>query len=283
MSIFIFFVVLFAAFLHALWNAIVKGAGDRTLVLGLVALGHVVPGIALVMLAPAPSAAAIPYIIASTMIHWGYYYLLNIAYRSGDLSIVYPVARGAAPILIALGAWIWVDEALPPIAWLGIVAVSFGILLLARGAFSSHGAHGARGGLVAAIGVAVIIASYSIVDGVGVRVAGSPVGYIGWLFVAEGFVVLYVFATRWARLRAMTPRARMVGFAGGVVSALAYGLVLLAKTEAPLGIVSALRETSVIFAALIGIYWFSEGPRRSRLTAALIVGAGIAAIAATRA
>lgn len=278
MSLSVFLIVLFAAFLHALWNAIVKGAGDRTIVLGLVAVGHVLPGIALVVISPPPSAAAIPYIIASTVIHWGYYWLLNIAYRTGDLSIVYPIARGLAPILIALGALIWVDENLPAIVWFGIFAVSMGILLLARGVFASKIG---KTGLVAAIGVAVIIASYSIVDGIGVRVSGSAVGYIGWLFVCEIFVVAFVFSTRWDRVSKMSARAISLGLFGGVVSAAAYALVLYAKTQAPLGVVSALRETSVIFAALIGVFWFSEGPRRDRLIAAVIVGAGIVAIAGT--
>ena len=276
MSFGIALIILFAAFLHALWNAIVKGAGDRTIVLGLVAAGHVLPGIALVTLNASPSAAAIPYIVASTVIHWGYYTLLSIAYRTGDLSIVYPIARGLTPILIALGALIWVGEELPLVAWLGIVAVSVGILLLARGVFTSSIS---RGGLVAAVGVAVFIASYSIVDGVGIRVSESPLGYIGWLFVSEVFVVVFVFTNRWERFQNMSTRAISIGLFGGIVSGLAYGLVLYAKTQAPLGVVSALRETSVIFAALIGVFWFSEGPRRDRLFAALIVGAGIATIA----
>jgi drug/metabolite transporter (DMT)-like permease len=253
----IFFIVLFAAFLHALWNAIVKGAGDRTIVLGLVAVGHVLPGIVLVAMSAPPSVAAIPYIIASTVIHWGYYALLNIAYRTGDLSIVYPISRGLTPILIAIGALIWVGEELPLNVWLGILTVTAGILLLARGVFASGIS---KSGLVAAVGVAVIIASYSIVDGIGVRVSGSPLGYIGWLFVSEIFVVAFVFSTRWERVQNMSGRALVIGLFGGLVSGAAYGLVLYAKTQAPLGVVSALRETSVIFAALIRLFWFSNGP-----------------------
>lgn len=272
MSLKIFLIVLLAAFLHALWNAIVKGAGDRTMVLGLVALGHVVPGLFLALNYGAPDPAAFPYVVGTTVIHWGYYVLLNIAYRTGDLSVVYPIARGLAPVLIALGAVVWADEYLPALAWIGILAVSAGILLLARQAVTGEVA---KTGLIAATGVAVVIASYSLVDGIGVRVSGNPGGYIGWIFVAEIFVVLYVFGTRWSRFRQMSTKAIAVGFAGGLVSSAAYGLVLLAKTEAPLGIVSALRETSVIFAALIGVLWFSEGPRRNRLSAAVIVAIGI--------
>lgn len=280
MSIEIFFVVLFAAFLHAFWNAVVKGAGDRAVVLGLVAVGHVVPGVILIAIYGAPSAAALPYVVATTVIHWGYYILLNTAYRTGDLSVVYPIARGLAPILIAVGALIWADEYLGVMAWVGIATVSFGILFLARQALSSDIV---QSGVLAAVGVAVIIASYSIVDGIGVRVSENPGAYIGYIFTAEIFVVAYVFSTRGERLRAMPRRALLIGLFGGLVSAAAYGLVLLAKTAAPLGIVSALRETSVIFAAMIGVLWFREGPARDRIIAAVVVAAGIAIIAVVNA
>ncbi|WP_380058095.1 EamA family transporter [Falsihalocynthiibacter sp. SS001] len=277
MSAGIFAVVLFAAFMHALWNAIVKGAGDKTIMLGLVALGHVVPGIIMVMISPSPVAAAIPYIIASTVIHWAYYLLLNLAYRAGDFSIIYPIARGLAPIMIALGAQIWVGEALSFGVWCGILAVSGGIMLLT---FSTNRAATPLSGVLAAVGVAIIIAMYSIVDGIGVRLSTSTVGYIGWLFIAEIIVALYIFATRWERLLQLSPRTMMTGISGGLVSATAYGLVLFAKTQAPLGIVSALRETSVIFAAMIGVFWFSEGPRAQRIVAAVVVALGIATITA---
>lgn len=272
MSTLVVTIVLSAALLHAFWNAVVKGAGDKTVVLGLIALGHAVPGVVLVSLAAAPGWAAWPYIVASTVIHWGYYYLLNMAYRLGDLSVIYPIARGLSPVLIALGAQIWVGEVLPPIAWAGILCVSVGIMVLTRGVFS-----GALAplGLVAALGCGVMVASYSLVDGVGVRLSHSATGYIGWLFVLELTVAVFIFSTRLERVRALPIRTVMLGFLGGVISGTAYGLVLYAKTLAPLGIVSALRETSVIFAAMIGVLWFGEGPKGNRLVAALIVAAGI--------
>ncbi|MEP5090686.1 MAG: DMT family transporter [Paracoccaceae bacterium] len=268
---------MFAAFLHAFWNAVVKGAHDKTVVLGLIALGHVLPGVAMVITAPLPTAASVPFIIASTVIHWVYYYLLNVAYRLGDLSVIYPIARGMAPVLIALGAQIFVGERLPMVAWMGILCVSLGIMALTRGVFRSGIA---RVGLLAAIGTALMIAAYSITDGVGVRLSGTALGYIGWLFVAEVIVAGYVFTTRWERLRALDTRTLCLGLAGGVISGAAYALVLYAKTLAPLGLVSALRETSVIFAAIFGVIWFGEGPRRDRLVAASIVAAGIVLIAA---
>lgn len=276
MSLTIFLIVLLAAFLHALWNAIVKGAGDKAIMLGFVALGHVIPGIIMVAISAPTVAAAIPYIIASTVIHWGYYALLNYAYRTGDFSVVYPIARGLAPVLIAVGAQIWVGEHLPSGVWIGIIAVSFGIMLLT---FASFKAEMPILGLFAAGGVAFIIAAYSIVDGVGVRLSGSILGYIGWLFVAEIIVAGYIFGTRWNDVLRIPVRSMLLGFFGGLVSGAAYGLVLFAKTQAPLGIISALRETSVIFAALIGVFWFAEGPKRQRIGAAIVVALGIAQIA----
>ena len=270
-------IVLFAALLHALWNALVKGAGDKTVMLGLIATGHVVPGLAVVILAPSPGWAIWPYIVASTVIHWGYYYFLNVAYRLGDLSVMYPIARGLAPVMIALGAQVWVGETLPMFAWAGIICVSGGIMVLTKGAFT--GALPLTG-LLAALACAIMVASYSLVDGVGVRLSANALAYVGWLFVMEFIVAGYVFSTRWQRLRALPPKVIMLGFLGGVISGTAYGLVLYAKTLAPLGLVSALRETSVIFAAMIGVMWFGEGPKGNRLIAAGIVAMGIMLIAA---
>ncbi len=272
MSISVFAIVLVAALLHALWNALVKGADDKPVILGLIALGHAVPGMAMVLLSASPGWAILPYIIASTVIHWGYYYLLNTAYRLGDLSVVYPIARGFAPVLIALGAQAWIGETLPALAWAGIACVSLGILAL--GVRVGTGTL-ARPGLIAAFGCAVSIAAYSLADGVGVRVSHSVSGYIGWLFVLELIVAGFIFSTRIERLRALPWRMVLAGFLGGVISGTAYGLVLYAKTLAPLGIVSALRETSVILAALIGVWWFGEGPRATRMLAAGGVAAGI--------
>ena len=264
-------IVLTAAFLHAFWNALVKGSGDKTIVLGLIALGHVVPGVAITVLAPLPGWDALPYIIASTLLHWGYYYFLNLAYQKGDLSLVYPITRGLAPVMVALGAQIWIGESLPVLAWLGILAVSAGVMVLSQGIFKTAVP---KTSIVAAVIVATLVASYSLVDGIGVRLSDSIMGYIGWLFTAEACVALFIFKTRWARLRLLPVKTWLLRFIGGLLSATAYALVLYVKTEAPLGVVSALRETSVIFAALIGVIWFGEGPKTRRLLAGVVVGVG---------
>jgi drug/metabolite transporter (DMT)-like permease len=268
--------VLSAALLHAVWNALVKGSDDKAIVLGLISLGHVIPGLFIVMVVPLPPIESVPYIIASTILHWVYYYLLNTAYRIGDFSIIYPIARGLAPVLIALGSQIWIGETLPVLAWAGILTVSGGIMILTRGSFSGAIPPSA---IVAAVGVALAVTAYSLVDGLGIRISGNALSYIGWLFVNEIFVAAFIFSSQFKRLRVVSVRTLYIGFAGGVISGLAYAMVLYAKTLAPLGIISALRETSVIFAAIIGVIWFKEGPRNQRLFAALIVVVGIGLIA----
>ncbi|KAE9630017.1 DMT family transporter [Parasedimentitalea maritima] len=274
-----FLIVLGAAFLHAFWNAVVKGAGDKTIMLGMIALGHVVPGVILVMMYPSPGWGAVPYVIASTVIHWGYYFLLNVAYRLGDLSMIYPITRGLSPVLIALGAQFWVGETLPWLAWVGVFTISGGVLILTKGIVRGGIP---LGGVLAAVGAAVIVASYSLVDGVGVRQADNAMGYIGWLYVSELAVAIFVFGTRWQRLRQIKAKTLVLGYLGGVLSGTAYGLVLYANTMAPLGVVSAVRETSVIFAAMIGVMWFGEGPKRRRLLAGVIVSLGIICIGLTK-
>lgn len=266
-------IVLVAAVLHAVWNALVKTSHDRAITLGLVAAGHCIPALALMPFVPVPVSAAFPFIIASTVIHWGYYYFLNISYRFGDLSLIYPIARGTAPVMVALGAMIWADEILSIWAWIGILTVSAGILILAAVRYAD------KRGMGAALLTSGIIAAYSVLDGIGIRISGTPIGYVVWLFAAEIFVAVFVIATRFDRARAISAKARVLGLTGGLISGLAYALALFAKTLAPIGIVSAVRETSVIFAALIGVYWLGEGPARRRLVAASVVALGVMLLA----
>ncbi|WP_299638836.1 EamA family transporter [uncultured Ruegeria sp.] len=272
-------IVLTAAVLHALWNAVVKGAPDKAVVLGLVSLGHAVPALIALPFVGLPVWAAVPFIIGSTLIHWGYYWFLNTAYKHGDLSVVYPISRGMTPILVTVGAIFFAGEFLPPIAWAGIVCISVGIGCLS---LAGLGRNTNWIAVAAAFGTGLMIASYSIVDGIGIRLSGNTLGYIAALFVAEIIVAGFIFSTRWQRFVALPKRYVWAGLTGGVISGLAYGLVLYAKTIAPLGVVSALRESSVIFASLIGVMWFGEGPKSNRLLAATIVAIGIVILAMTR-
>ena len=276
MSADIFLIVLFAAFMHAVWNAVVKGAADRTISFGFVAMGHTLPAILIAPFVPLPDPSLWPFIAVSTVIHWGYYYFLNTGYRLGDLSLVYPVARGIAPFLVAIPAFIWLDETLPVTAWAGLFCISAGILIIGLG---RKGVAPAIPALAVAVLTGSAIALYTLIDGVGVRLADQALTYITWLFIGEGLAVLYILLPRMRRLKAQSNRQLMLAFAGGLLSALAYALVLYAKTKAPLGLVSALRETSVIIASMIGVFWFGEGPMKTRLCAAAMVMVGIVMVA----
>lgn len=270
-------ITLLAAVMHAAWNAIVKVGIDRAIVLALIALAHTVVGAVMIALAGVPEPASWPFILASTLLHYGYYVCLHHAYRVGDLSQVYPLARGLAPLLVALGAWGFAGEQLSPAGWVAILLASVGISALAlsrRGGMWDHPPT-----LFYTVATGLIIAAYSVVDGLGVRLAGSPFAYMGWLFVWEFPVTLFVMLRRGRALRAVPASAAAKGVAGGLLSVAAYSLVIYAATLAPLAAISAVRESSVIIAAMIGTLLLGESHWRQRCGAAAMVAVGIAFLA----
>jgi len=266
------YLVLGAAFLHAFWNALIKGSTDSTLVLGLISLAHAIVGAVMVVLFLPPAPESWPFIAASTFIHFFYYIFLLRSYRFGDLSHVYPISRGLAPVLVTIGAQIFAGETLPLIGWVGVVMVSLGVSMpsLKSGLGSVH-----PKALISALATGIFIASYTVVDGMGVRASSSPLGYIGWLFLLEIIVAGYVFHQRRVQLKLTSRTVWSVSLIGGIASAGAYGLAIYAKSIAPLGAVSAVRESSVVIAALIGIIWFRERPWKIRIISAGIVASGI--------
>ena len=272
MTVMVFSLVLLAAALHAIWNAVIKGTGDKTIAIGLVALGHMVLGLIGAAFFPLPDIKVIPFILVSTIIHWGYYYSLTTAYKFGDLSLIYPIARGISPIIVTVFAFFWINERLSWGEMGGVLLISSGILFLGLRSLSNEKSIPA---LVFALTTGVLIAAYSVTDGFGVRLTENPLSYIAWLFIAEGFVVFYIFGRFKVRLLTSSFSEIMLGFFAGVISTIAYGLALYAKSLAPLGIVTALRETSVILATLIGVVWFKEKPIGYRIAAASIVFCGI--------
>lgn len=271
MSSFALSVVLVAACLHALWNALLKGHRARLTAFAAVASGQAVVGAVAAPMLPLPDPASWPALAASTLIHWGYMVFLHRAYRHGDLSLAYPVSRGIAPLLVAAGSYLAVGETLPTAVLSGLAAISVGILMLSMGEAAAS-----RRTTVAALATGICIACYSIVDGIGVRLAGVPWSYVAWLFLLEapGPVLLWLWFGGRFELRTMA-----INCAGGILSAIAYGLVLFAKTIAPIGAVSAARESSVAIASLIGIVWFGERPWRLRVASALVVVAGLVLLA----
>ena len=275
MTLFVIAIILSAALLHAVWNAIVKTAADRTTTLGLVAFGHVLPSAVMITLLPLPNAESFVYILLSTVVHFGYYYMLGRAYQHGDFSVVYPIARGIVPALVGIWAMIFAGEVLPLQAWAGIAVIALGIQLSSWKALRSGVGRTALG---FAVGTGVFISIYSLIDGVGVRLSGNTLSYWAWGAFLHIFIAGFIAVRKRETLAALPKRTWALGLAGGLVSMTAYGLVLYAKNFAPLGAVSALRETSVIFAALIGFVFLKEGYWLRRLGSAVLMAGGVALI-----
>ena len=193
--------VLVAAVLHAAWNAMLKHAGERSVMMGIIALVGMAVGFTTIVFVAPPASASWAFLVASMIIHWFYYWFLLTSYRLGDLSQVYPIARGSAPLLVSLGGWYFAGENLNPTAWAGIIVISAGIMALWFGA--RNGRSDSRA-VAAALLTGTTIASYSVVDGLGVRLAESPLGYIGWLFALEGAAGFFIFHRARGRLSTLS-------------------------------------------------------------------------------
>jgi drug/metabolite transporter (DMT)-like permease len=263
--------VLAAAVTHATWNAIAHGIKDQALAFALIGVGGIAVGIPLVIVAAMPRGDCWPYLLGSVTIHVFYNLLLMQCYRLGEFSQVYPLARGTSPLVVTILAAVFVSEhlAFPQVAGVLVVSAGLAVLVLA-------GRRPGRGAFAAAIGTGLTIAAYTTVDGVGVRLSASPVGYIGWLMVLESLCVpMFALARRRDVVLKQRPRVLLAGLAAGALSVLAYGLVLWAQTRGALAPIAALRETSVIFGAIIGTLVFREPFGRTRIVATVLVAVGI--------
>lgn len=270
--------VLLAAALHAAWNALTKSLDDALAAFWLINATVAVLGAGTVAVLGLPPSAAIPYLLASLAIHVGYNVALLNSYRFADLSQAYPLARGVAPPLVAVVAAVTIGERLSPVQVAGLVCVAGGLASLGwprRGSWRAE-----RRGIGLALATGVTIAAYSVVDGIGVRHDPSPFGYAGALFLLEGGVLAVGLPlTRrglLGRVAGSGGRAIATGAGAGGLSFAAYAIVLWAQSKAALATVSALRETSVVMAALFGVIFLGEGPARRRVLAALGVTAGVA-------
>jgi drug/metabolite transporter (DMT)-like permease len=272
--------VLAAAVLHAGWNALLKGTGDRLATMVLLDLTGMALATLALPLAPVPAPASRGLLALSVVLHIGYELLLLLAYRAGDLSQVYPLARGAAPLLVAGYAGLVLGERLAPVQLLGLAGVCAGLLALVEVGRGS-GRPGPAVGPALATGV--LIAAYTVADGLGVRRSGTVAGYVAWLFLLHGLPIpLVALAVRGRGLAGRLRGHLGVGMAAGALSLAAYGLVLWAQRHGALAVVAALRETSVLVAALIGSLVFGERFGRRRVLAAALLAAGIVALNAPR-
>jgi drug/metabolite transporter (DMT)-like permease len=263
--------VLAAAVTHATWNAIAHGIKDQTLAFALIGVGGIVVAVPLVIVAAMPRPACWPYLLGSVAIHVFYNLLLMQCYRLGEFSQVYPLARGISPLVVTVLAAVFVHEHLAFLQLVGVVVVSAGLAFLVFG-----GRRPGRAAFLAAVGTGLTIAAYTTVDGVGVRLSASSVGYIGWLMVLESLCVpMFALVRRRDVVLKQPPRILASGLFAGALSVLAYGLVLWAQTRGALAPIAALRETSVIFGAIIGTLFFREPFGRTRIVATVVVVTGI--------
>ena len=266
--------VLAAAVLHAVWNALAHAIDDQLVGFALIGASITLGAVPLVLLSAPPARAGWPYLVGSVLLHVAYNLLLMRCYRLGDFGQVYPIARGTSPLLVALAGAVFVGEHLSAARLLGVVVISAGLatLVFVGGAPT----RAARPALAAAVLTGVAIASYTTLDGLGVRVAGSVPGYAGWLFLLQGPVlpVAAAVARRGLLWRQVRPHLA-TGPAGGLLSLAAYGLVLWAQTRGALAPIAALRESSVIVGAVIATVLFGERFGRWRIAATVLVAAGV--------
>lgn len=265
--------VLLAAVMHAGWNALVKSGGSPEFSIAAYRGAGVLCVFALPFV-PLPSAQSWVWIIASVLVHNLYYFTLAQAYRHADLSQIYPLFRGLAPVLVAVGAWIFIDEQLSfgNLAGIGLISVGLMSLTLFGNRLGQLSSVACGWGLLTAL----LIAMYTVIDGNGARLSGNVLSYILWLFTFEAWpIVIWLLLTRrqewFSYLRSSVGSVAL----GGVISGAAYGLVIYAMSLGAIAVVSSLRETSVIFAALIGALFLNEPFGRQRVLAASLVALGI--------
>ncbi len=269
----VFLAVLGAAFLHALWNALIKLGPDKVGGMVILSLAEIPIGLAVVSTRPWPAAEVWPWVIAAGCTHFAYKFFLTYAYERGDLSRVYPIARGAAPMIVALVGAVFLADAITRNEYLGIALLGSGIALMAAGVFAA----GEERRLIPfALGSALATATYTMIDGLGARVSGDPVGYVGWVFVADGLIFSTgMLLLRGTRVLPPFGRAWGIGVVASGASYGAYAVSIWAMTMAPIALVAALRETSILFAVLIGWLVFGERMDRIKMTSALMIVAGV--------
>jgi drug/metabolite transporter (DMT)-like permease len=271
-------VVLGAAVLHAVWNAVAHGMKDQLVGFALLNGASTACAAVLVCLTPLPDAAAWPFIIGSAVIHVFYQLLLLRSYRLGDFAQMYPIARGTSPLLVAGWSVTALSQPTTSAELTGVVVISLGLIGLAMPA--GLPSRGQLPALAAALGTGVMIASYTVVDGLGVRHSSTVLGYIAWIFLLQGPVpIALALANRGrAGFARLGRRVWFQGLGGGVLSLVAYGLVIWAQARGNLATIAALRETSIVIAALIGAVFFHERFGRWRMAASAVVVIGIAVL-----
>lgn len=272
----VFLVVLLAALLHATWNALVKGGSDKLLNMTAIVLGHVPIALVCILVSPLPAPASWRYIAVGVALHVGYQFALLLSYRTGDLTQVYPIARGTAPLLVAAISVMVLDVPLGALELAAIALIGAGLISLSL-VRQNNGLHNHKAALFALL-TGCFIAGYSLIDGMGARLAGTALGYYGWLTLGNA-AIFAAFAERSKPgvLIAVPRQAKRIFVVGGSASFIAYALVIWAFTMAPIALVTALRETSIVVALVIGVVFLKERVDAAKVLATMttILGAAM--------
>lgn len=273
MSTLVFIAVLLAAVMHAGWNAIVKTGLSKQRSMLMLSIGHALFAMPVIVLSPFPQGVDWVWILVSAVVHMAYQMFLAFAYEQGDLSRVYPIARGTAPLLVLIASVFWLREPLDGFELVGIGLLGLGVMLMARGVFSGGES---RKLLPFAFGAALATAAYSLIDGLGARHMGDAWAYVSWVMALTAVIYLpTIIALRGANVVRVPLRDWPRGLAASGLSYLAFAIVVWAMSLAPIALVTSLRETSILFAMIMGWALFSEKMQPSKIIAATLIVAGV--------
>jgi drug/metabolite transporter (DMT)-like permease len=273
MSFTVLLAVLGAALLHAGWNAIIKTGLSKQTSMFLLSVGHATIGFCVALTKPFPEAEVWPWLLASGLIHMAYQLFLAFAYEQGDLSRVYPLARGAAPMMVLVVSVLFLSDPMGVMDYVGVMVLGLGIAFMARGVFTNGES---RRLLPFAFGSAMATAGYTLADGLGARVAGDPLQYVGWLMMLSAlFYTPAAIALRGVEVIRASRRDWIMGMIAAAASFAAYAIAVWAMTVAPLALVAALRETSILFAVLLGWLLFGDKMDKGKAIAAVLIVSGV--------
>lgn len=266
--------ILLAALLHAGWNALIKVQGDRLAVMATFSLFGSLFSLFFVPFVPFPASSSWPWLGITIVLHTVYHLFLAMAYEHGDLGQVYPIARGSAPLLVALGAFLFVGEQLNSVAVLGVLCLASGVMALAFE--KGRGLRQNPKAIIFALMTGVMISSYTVVDGIGVRAAGAALGFAVWMSIGDGLLTyVVVYLLKRGKGVILSRRYMKIGVVGSIMQSGAYWIILWAMVSTPMAMVSALRETSVLFAAVISTFLLHEGFGVWRFVSAGLVTLGM--------
>ena len=274
MELSIFLLVIFAAILHAIWNGMVKNFEDKVISVSAIVFGHMPMSVVVMLFVPLPTLESVPYIILSAIIHQGYQYNLISAYKLGDLTRVYPIARGTGPIVATLLSIVFLGLLISKFQILAIVLICFGIIIL--GLFSENSVKNNKA-VFYSLATGFFIGLYSLADGHGARISLSPLSFLGWSFILNALIFPFVLKSmNYSNVfRRVMKEAKLIFWVGGTMSYIVYGIVVWCFTKAPIPIVGALRETSILFSILIGFFFLREGITFVKVVSILIIFSGI--------